>query len=124
MGIFDGMLGNASEYSAVEAQKEYGHLLAANENIDKAYKLIRDMFIFTNRRLILIDVQGMTGKKIEYHSIPYSKITQFSVETAGHFDLDAELKIWVSGSSQPIEKHFNRTLNIYQVQAELAEHVC
>lgn len=124
MGIFDGIMGNASEYSAEDAQKEYGHLLAANENIDKAYKLIRDMFIFTNRRLILIDVQGMTGKKIEYHSIPYSKITQFAVETAGHFDLDAELKIWVSGSAQPIEKHFNRTLNIYQVQAELAEHVC
>jgi len=81
------------------------------------------MFIFTNRRLILIDVQGLTGKKIEYRSIPYSKITSFSVETAGHFDLDAELKIWVSGLPQPIQKQFNKTLNIYEVQAELAEHV-
>ena len=45
------------------------------------------MFIFTNKRLILIDVQGLTGKKQEYRSIPYSKITQFSIETIGHFDV-------------------------------------
>lgn len=123
MGLFDGIMGNASEFSVEETQKQYGHLLSDNEVINKAYKLIRDMFVFTNRRLILIDVQGLTGKKIEYRSIPYSKITSFSVETAGHFDLDAELKIWVSGLPQPIQKQFNKTLNIYEVQAELAEHV-
>ncbi|MGE5626504.1 MAG: PH domain-containing protein [Solirubrobacterales bacterium] len=123
MGLFNGLMGNASEYSVSDAQKEYSHLLTGNENIDKAYKLIRDMFLFTNRRLILIDVQGMTGKKIEYHSIPYSKITHYSIETAGHLDLDAELKIWVSGMAQPISKQFNKSLNIYEVQAQLAEYV-
>ncbi|MDF2677697.1 MAG: cytoplasmic protein [Bacillota bacterium] len=123
MGLFDGLMGNASECNVENVQKDYGHLLANNEIIDKAYKLVRDMFIFTNRRLILIDVQGVTGKKIEYHSIPYSKITHFSIETAGHFDLDAELKIWVSGLAMPIQKQFNKSLNIYEVQAELAEHV-
>lgn len=123
MGLFNGLMGNASEYKIEDAQKEYGHLLSDKEVIDKAYKLVRDMFIFTNRRLILVDVQGVTGKKIEFKSIPYSKITSFSIETAGHLDLDAELKIWVSGLSQPIQKQFNKTLNIYEVQAELAEHV-
>ncbi len=123
MGLLSGIMGNASEYSVEEAQKEYGNLLTENENIDRAYKLVRDMFIFTNRRLILIDVQGLTGKKVEYRSIPYSKITQFSVETAGHLDLDAELKIWVSGVALPIEKQFNKSTNIYAVQAELARHV-
>lgn len=123
MGLFSGMIGNASKCNVADVVKEYGHLLAENENVDKAYKLIRDMIIFTNRRLIFIDVQGATGKKVEYHSIPYSKINHFSVETAGHFDLDAELKIWVSGMAQPIEKKFNKTLDIYEVQAELAEHV-
>lgn len=123
MGLFNGLMGNASEYKIEDAQKEYGHLLSDKEVIDKAYKLVRDMFIFTNRRLILVDVQGLTGKKIECRSIPYSKITSFSVETAGHLDLDAELKIWVSGLGQPIQKQFNKTLNIYEVQAELAEHV-
>lgn len=123
MGLFDGLMGNASESNIESVRKEYGHLLANNEVMEKAYKLIRDMFIFTNRRLILIDVQGLTGKKIEFHSIPYSKITHFSIETAGHLDLDAELKIWISGMSQPIQKQFNKSLNIYEVQAELAEHV-
>lgn len=123
MGLFNGLMGNASEYKIEDAQKEYGHLLSEKEVIDKAYKLVRDMFIFTNRRLILVDVQGVTGKKVECRSIPYSKITSFSVETAGHLDLDAELKIWVSGLGQPIQKQFNKTLNIYEVQAELAEHV-
>ncbi|MDF2543616.1 MAG: hypothetical protein K0S47_3334 [Herbinix sp.] len=123
MGILSGLMGNAAEYSVAEALKEYGNLLSENETIDRAYKLIRDMFIFTNRRLILIDVQGLTGKKVEYRSIPYSKITQFSVETAGHFDFDAELKIWVSGVATPIQKQFNKSSNIYAVQAELARHV-
>ncbi|MDF2587647.1 MAG: hypothetical protein K0S41_1488 [Anaerocolumna sp.] len=123
MGLLSGFMGNASEFSVADAEKEYGNLLCENEKIDKAYKLIRDMFIFTNRRLILIDVQGLTGKKQEYRSIPYSKITQFSIETAGHFDLDAELKIWVSGLATPIEKQFNKSANIYEVQAELSKHV-
>lgn len=51
--------------------------------------------MFTNKRRSLIDKQGLTGKKVDYHSIPYRQITQFKIETAGHFDLDAELKIWV-----------------------------
>ncbi len=81
------------------------------------------MFIFTNKRLILVDKQGMTARKIEYHSIPYKAITHFSIETAGNFDLDAELKIWISGTQLPIEKQFNKSLNIYELQSVLANYV-
>lgn len=123
MGLLDGMMGNASEVKISDVQKEYSHILAEGEQIEKAYKLIRDMFIFTNKRLILVDKQGMTGKKTEYHSIPYKNITHFSVETAGHFDLDAELKIWISGTPGPIEKQFNKSLNIYELQSVLAAYV-
>ncbi|SFE89915.1 PH domain-containing protein [Alteribacillus iranensis] len=123
MGIFDGIMGNASEIDAGKAEKELNELLAESETVEHAYQLIRDMFIFTNRRLILVDKQGVTGKKTEYHSIPYGNITHFSVETAGSFDLDAELKIWLSGSSAPIEKTFNKQLNIFKVQRVLAEYV-
>jgi hypothetical protein len=123
MGLLDGLMGNASEVSIAEVQKEYSNVLAENENIEKAYKLIRDMFIFTNKRLILIDKQGVTGKKSEYHSIPYKSITHFSIETAGHFDLDAELKIWISGSAMPVQKQFNKSLNIYALQSVLATYV-
>lgn len=124
MGLFDGLMGNASEVKVEEVQREYANILSPTEKIEKAYKLIRDMFIFTNKRLILIDKQGVTGKKVEYHSIPYKSISHFSIETAGHFDLDAELKIWISGNAIPLQKQFNKSLNIYEVQSVLAEYVC
>lgn len=123
MGLLNGLMGNASEVNIQETQKEYANILAPSENIEKAYKLVRDMFIFTSKRLILVDKQGITGKKVEYHSIPYKSITHFSIETAGNFDLDAELKIWLSGMSQPIEKQFNKSLNIYELQSVLASYV-
>lgn len=123
MGLFDGLMGNASEVDIEVVAKEYSKVLAPSENIEKAYKLIRDMFIFTNKRLILVDKQGMTGKKTEYHSIPYKSITHFSIETAGNFDLDAELKIWISGTQLPIVKQFNKSLNIYELQSVLAAYV-
>ncbi|WP_217586322.1 PH domain-containing protein [Lentibacillus saliphilus] len=123
MGLFDGMMGNASEISSEEVAKELEPLLAETEQVEHAYKLIRDMLVFTNKRLILVDKQGVTGKKTEYHSIPYRSITHFSVETAGTFDLEAELRLWISGSATPIEKTFNKQLNIFKVQSVLSEYV-
>ncbi|WP_462411137.1 PH domain-containing protein [Neobacillus sp. Marseille-QA0830] len=123
MGFLDGLMGNASEVNAAEIEKEYVKILAPGERIEKAYKLIRDLFIFTNKRLILVDKQGVTGKKVEYHSIPYKNITHFSIETAGNFDLDAELKIWISGNALPLQKQFNKNLNIYELQSVLAAYV-
>jgi hypothetical protein len=104
--------------------KKFGQLLTEGEDIELGFKLIRDTFIFTNRRLILIDIQGITGSKTEYKTVTYKSITRFSVETAGTFDLDAELKIWVSGEAQPsIKKQFNKSVNVYDVQKVLAHHV-
>jgi Bacterial PH domain len=123
MGLIDGLLGNASEIDQGRLQNELMKLLADGESVERAYQLIRDLIVFTNKRLIFIDKQGITGKKIEYHSIPYRSIIHFSIETSGHFDLDAELKIWISGSSAPIEREFNRKLNIYEVQSVLAYYV-
>ena len=123
MGFLDGLMGNASELKLADVQKEFAHILASSETVEKAYKLVRDLFIFTNKRLILIDKQGITGKKMEIHSIPYKSVTHFSIETAGTFDMDAELKIWISGNHAPLEKTFNKSLNIYELQSVLAEYV-
>ena len=79
--------------------------------------------MFTDKRLILVDRQGMTGSKVEYHSLPYRAITHLSVETAGTFDMDAELKIWISGLAEPVRKTFNKKLSIYEVQKVLAAYV-
>jgi len=97
--------------------------LMEGEVVQRAYRLIRDHLIFTSHRFIIVVLQGLTGSKIEYLSIPYKSITRFSVETAGAFDLDAELKIWVSGSAEPIHKKFSSKLNIYLVHAVLASYV-
>ncbi|EJL66856.1 PH domain-containing protein [Flavobacterium sp. CF136] len=124
MGIFSAILGNAGSVSQEDLLKKYGQLLTDNEEIEMGFKLIRDTFIFTNKRLILVDVQGITGSKTEYKSISYKSITRFSVETAGTFELDAELKIWVSSEQQPsIIKQFNKSVNVYEVQKVLAHHV-
>ena len=123
MSIFDGMMGNASEIEVSKVEKEMKDLLASTEKVEHAYKLVRDLLIFTDKRLILVDKQGVTGKKVEYRSIPYKSIVHFSIETAGTFDLDAELNIWLSGSSVPIQKKFNKSLNIYKVQSVLAGYV-
>ncbi|MGY6523755.1 MAG: PH domain-containing protein [Mongoliitalea sp.] len=124
MGIFSALLGNAGMVSQEELNKKYGKLLIEGETIDIGFKLVRDTFIFTNKRLILIDIQGITGSKTEYKSIIYKSISRFSVETAGTFDLDAELKIWVSSETHPsIVKQFNKSVNVYEVQKVLAFHV-
>lgn len=121
--MLSNILGHASEMSADTARQEFGRLLAADENVVLAYKLVRDVVMLTNRRLVLIDKQGMTGRKVEYQSIPYRSITRFSVETAGTFDLEAELKIWISGAVQPIEKTFSKHVDVYALQAQLATFV-
>lgn len=122
--ILSGMLGNASQVSVEDLNREYGRLLIDSENIELGFVLIRDVFIFTNKRLILVDKQGLTGKKIEYMSIAYKSISRFSIETAGNFDLDAELKIWISGEQKPsVERQFNQSVNVYDVQKVLASYV-
>jgi hypothetical protein len=124
MGLFTAFLGNAGAVSQDELNKQYSQLLCDGEEIELGFKLIRDMFIFTNKRLILVDKQGLTGSKTEYKSISYKSISRFSVETAGTFDLDAELKIWVSSEVHPsIRKQFNKSVNVYDVQKVLAHHV-
>ena len=124
MGLFSALLGNAGAVSQEELQKKYGDLLTTGEEIELGFKLVRDTFIFTNKRLILVDIQGITGSKTEYTSIAYKSISQFSIETAGTFELDAELKIWISSEALPsIKKQFNKSVNVYEVQRVLAHQV-
>ncbi len=124
MGILSSLLGNASTVTVENITEEFSDLLCDNETVEAGFKLIRDMFIFTNKRLILVDKQGVTGRKTEYLSIAYKSISKFCVENSGTFDLDAELKIWVSSEQLPsIVKKFNKSVNVFEVQKVLANHV-
>ncbi|WP_133467913.1 PH domain-containing protein [Paraglaciecola marina] len=119
MGLLDGLMGNASEINVEEVAEELEPIIGESESIQQVFKVIRDMYVFTNKRLILIDKQGVTGRKVDYHSIPYRAITHFKVETAGHFDLDAELKIWISGRDNPIEAELKKD-SVVGIQQTLA----
>lgn len=70
-------------------------ILVEGEKPYAAYKTFRDSAIFTNKRLIVRDAQGLTGKKVEMYSLPYSAINMWSSENAGRMlDLNAEIELW------------------------------
>ena len=71
-------------------------MFAPGEEIIASFRTVRDGVVFTNLRVITINVQGITGKKTDYSSLPYKRIQAFSVETSGVFDLDSELELWFS----------------------------
>lgn len=121
--MLQGLFGNATEVNAKELQKDLEATIVDGETVVKAFRILRDLFIFTDKRLILIDKQGLTGKKAEYHSVPYKSISHFSVETAGTFDMDAEMKIYISGNPTPIQREFKRGTDIVGVQKVLASFI-
>ena len=86
--------------NAEDGNKVVGELLIENEQVLASFSSIRDKVVFTNGRIISVNVQGLTGMKRDFTSIPYSKIQMYSVETAGTVDFDSELIIWVSGMGE------------------------
>ena len=98
-------------------------LLLHDEQILDSFKSVRDGVVFTDRRLISVNVQGLTGKKIDFTSIPYNKISMFSVETAGTLDLDAELDIRVSGIPVPIVFEFKGRTNVVEIARYIAQAI-
>jgi len=95
-------------------------ILVEGEEVNLVYSHIRDKVWFTNKRIIAMDVQGITGSKKEYRTFPYSKISSFSVETAGTFDGDSDFKIWLSGVGV-FEIKFRKKLDIKKVGRFLSE---
>ncbi len=97
-------------------------LLIEGEKTISAYNTIRDYVVFTNKRIIAVNVQGITGKKKDFTSIPYSKIQTFSVETAGHFDLDSELEIYISSIGK-IKFEFKGQSNIIEIGQMISSYI-
>ena len=97
---------------------EFGSIISDfmidGESVIGAYQSIRDGIVFTNKRIITINIQGITGKKKDFTSIPYSKITTFSLETAGTFDLDAELEIYLAGVGK-VKFEFTGSTDVKQI---------
>lgn len=89
-------------------------LLINGEQVIGAYKAMRDYCVFTDKRVISVNVQGMTGKKKDFTSLPYSKVSAYSVETAGVVDLDSELELYFSGLGK-VKFEFTGQSNIVQI---------
>jgi hypothetical protein len=123
MGLLDTMLGHAGEKDVADLKDDLAPLLAPGEAMQRAFGFVRDLMVFTDRRLLLVNKQGLTGSKIEYLSLPYRAIVMYSLETAGHFDLDAELKLWVSGQPAPLSYVLGRSAGATDIVAILAQHV-
>lgn len=124
MSLLNGIMGNATDANHEQVAKELEPVLIEGESVNLAYKLVRDLIVFTDYRLIIVDKQGVTGKKVDYKTFPYKSISRFSVETAGHFDLDAELKIWISGAPEPVQSlQFRKDKHINEIQKALAEAI-
>ena len=97
-------------------------LLIEGEELHAPFKGMRDYIAFTSKRIIAVNVQGITGKKKDFTSLPYSKIQAFSVESAGTFDLDAELELWFSGLGK-VKFEFKGKTDVAQLNKLVAHHV-
>lgn len=101
--------------------KDIQPLLIGGEAILGVYKAMRDYCVFTNKRVIAVNVQGMTGKKKDFTSLPYSKVSAFSIETAGIFDLDSELEMYFSGLGK-VKFEFSGASDIVAIGKSISEY--
>lgn len=124
MGIFNTLIGNATNTDVTEVENEINDVLYDGEEVLYAFSYVRDLIVFTSGRIIFIDKQGVTGKKKEFQSIPYKNISRFSIETSGHFDEDSEIKIWVGNMQEPIVRDFSGDKSVINVQKLIAQVVC
>ena len=118
----NGSLFKLSHCDPSEVEPQIAGLLLDGERVLVAAKTIRDFVAFTDKRIIAVNVQGITGKKRDFSSLPYSKIQAFSVETAGSFDLDAELELWFSGLGK-VRFEFKGQFDITYLGKLIAHHV-
>ncbi|MDN3699639.1 MULTISPECIES: PH domain-containing protein [Vibrio] len=105
-----------------DAREDFQKFLIDGESILAAFKTVRDQVIFTNKRVIAANVQGITGSKVDYTSLPFSKVNAFSVETSGTFDLDCEIELYLSEVGR-VRFEIRGTFDIVQFNRIISEYV-
>ena len=122
--IWSAITGNAHEVSRRETEKTFEQVLHEGETVRAGFRWVRDRLALTTQRIILLDLQGVTGRKQAYHSIPWKSVERWTVETAGELDLDGELEIWLRGASQPVlELKFDRSVPLGEIDRIISEGV-
>ena len=118
----NGSVSKLGQCSPQEVQGTLEPILLEGEEIFVATKAVRDFVVFTSKRIIAVNVQGMSGRKKDFTTLPYSKIQAFSIETAGTFDLDAELEMWFSGLGK-VRLEFKGGFDIKYLNRLLAHYI-
>ncbi|MBR7927387.1 PH domain-containing protein [Aerococcaceae bacterium zg-ZUI334] len=108
-------------YEEVTSTQEINSMLREDEHVFKAYKTIRDVAVFTNLRLIVVDSQGFTGKKKEIYSVPYKSIHMWSTENSGTFDFNSEVQLWTKAGV--IKINLGKKVNVRDFD-KLIQNVC
>lgn len=111
-----------SQVAPETVTKDITPLLINGEIIIGVYKAMRDYVVFTNKRVISVNVQGLTGKKKDFTSLPYSKVSAYSVETAGVLDLDSELEMYFSGLGK-VKFEFTGKSDIVEIGRCISEYI-
>ncbi|MCF3944196.1 PH domain-containing protein [Oceanobacillus alkalisoli] len=101
-------------YNEIPLLDDMAKFLSPKEEVQFCVKTIRDIAVFTDKRILIADKQGITGKKVEYFSIPFKNIITYSIETAGRLDLDSEIKLFLSGGLR-VELRFMKDKNMDQL---------
>lgn len=108
-------------YQEIPVPHDVQELLINGEVAERAFRTVRDVAIFTNKRLIVKDVQGLTGSKVEIYSLPYSSVHMWSTENAGMLDFTSEVELWTRAGNIKIQ--LKRDINICTFERLLAEYI-
>ncbi len=118
----DSQLLNLKEISLSDVKGDALQLLVSGEELIAAFKTVRDQVLFTNKRIFVINVQGITGKKTSYFSYPYSKIQYYGIETAGLLDIDSEL-IATFSNGTVLQFDFKSKVDIKKISSLISSYI-
>ena len=113
---------NLKEIRLQDVRPEVPSLMVPGEQMVMAFQTVRDQVIFTDKRIFVVNVQGLTGKKISYFSYPYSKIQYFGIETAGVLDIDSEI-IFAFSNGARIQFDFKSRVDIHRISAMVSGYI-
>lgn len=118
----DSNLMNLKSVSVSQIRPEVSEILVPGEDIIQCFQTVRDQVLFTSKRVFVVNVQGITGKKVSYYSYPYSKIQYFGIETAGVLDIDSELVLVFSDGNR-LQFDFKAGVNIKGICAGISKYI-
>ncbi len=120
--VNDANLMNLKEIAPNQIRNEVYSFMIPDENIVQCFQTVRDQVIFTDKRVFVLNVQGITGKKVSYFSYPYSKVIYFGIETAGLLDIDSEFTLTFADGTC-LQFDFKSKVDIKSICANIQRYI-